>query len=298
MKPKVIVIGSSNTDLVIKTDRFPLPGETLLGGEFFMFPGGKGANQAVAAARLGADVTFVCKLGNDLFGDKALAGFIHEGIHTEYITRDTTHASGVALITVNGQGENTILVASGANYRMSALDLEKMDHFILSIDCILLQLEVPLSVIEYILNKYPDKKIILNPAPAAPLPESWYSSLFFITPNEHEAELLTGIKVYNEHSACEAAVWFRNKGVKNIVITLGSAGAYLHTEKEQVLIPAEKVNAIDSTAAGDIFNGACAVSLASGLPFIDSVKFACKAAALSVTRMGAQSSAPYLAEMY
>lgn len=295
----ILVIGSSNTDLVVKTARFCQPGETILGGEFFMFPGGKGGNQAVAAARLGGNVVFVSKLGNDIFGKNAIAGYEKEGIDTSNIFIDEQVPSGMALITVNDQGENTIVVASGANHSISTNDIAQANQLIAKADIILLQLEIPLAVVGYVMQmaKQQNKKIILNPAPAQMLPDHFFEKLFAITPNETEAEILTGIKVQDEVSAAKAAKVFMDKGVQHVLITLGAKGAYVHAAGYNGMIAAPIVAAVDSTAAGDVFNGALAVALEKKLSWSDAAGFACRAASISVTRMGAQSSAPYLREL-
>jgi ribokinase len=295
----ILVIGSSNTDMVVKTTRFCQPGETILGGEFFMFPGGKGGNQAVAAARLGGAVTFLGKLGNDIFGKNAIAGYEKEGIETKCMMIDEEAPSGVALITVNEQGENTIVVASGANHSISKKEIEGYQFLFADANIILLQLEIPLPVVEHAIDlaKFWETKVILNPAPAQLLPGEIYDNLFAITPNETEAEILTGIKVIDESSAAKAADSFRIKGVQNILITLGAKGAYLLTDSYTGMIAAPVVTAVDSTAAGDVFNGALAVALEQNRPWAEAAEFACRAASISVTRMGAQSSAPSLDEL-
>ncbi len=296
---KIVVIGSSNTDMVVKTNRFPSPGETILGGDFFMFPGGKGANQAVAAARMGGEVTFICKTGNDVFGRKAIEGFKEEGIGTDYITVDETNASGTALILVNEKGENEIVVAPGANNTLSETDILKAEDSIRAADIILLQLEIPVPTILTAAKKGFElgKKVILNPAPASDLPEEIFPCLYLITPNETEAELLTGIKPTDMDSAGLSADRLLDKGVKNVIITMGAAGAYFKNNSTSLFVAATKVKAIDTTAAGDIFNGALAVELSKGHDWKSSIKTACKAATISVTRMGAQASAPFTYEM-
>jgi ribokinase len=295
----ILVVGSSNTDMVIKTERFPLPGETILGGNFFLFPGGKGANQAVAASRLGGDVTFITRVGNDLFGSKAIQHFKDENIQTKYIIKDTVHPSGTALITVDKEGENTIVVAQGANGHLSAQDVTSASAAFRKTDVLLIQLEIPMETVVAAasLAKSHGKKVILNPAPFATLPQAVYEQLFLITPNRSEAEHLTGIRT-NTVSAIEAAAKnLRQKGVPNVLITMGSEGAYLLTATKAESMPARKVQAIDTTAAGDVFNGALAVAIAEGASLEEAVEFANSAAAISVTRMGAQSSAPFRKEL-
>lgn len=295
----ILVIGSSNTDMVVKTKRFPQPGETILGGEFFMFPGGKGANQAVAAARMGGAVTFICKTGNDIFGEQVVEGFKTENINTEYILKHSSAASGVALITVNEKGENEIVVAPGANNQLLADDVLNAAAAIENCNILLLQLEVPVDTVLAAAKKasVTGKKVILNPAPATALPDSLFSSLWLITPNETEAAILTGIQVNNEEDAKQAAQKLLEMGVQNVIITLGAKGAYFQNAESSFTIEADKVTAIDTTAAGDVFNGTLAVALAKGMQWKPAITLACKAASVSVTRMGAQASAPYIYEV-
>lgn len=298
-KTDIIVIGSSNTDMVIKAAKFPIPGETILGGEFFMFPGGKGANQAVAAARLGGKVALVAKIGNDIFGQQALQQFKNEGIEVKHVITDADHPSGVALITVDAKGENTIVVAQGSNGALMPEDLIQATPDIENAQIILVQLEIPIPTVvkATALAKRFGKKAILNPAPAASLPSEIFDGLYLITPNESEAEAIAGIRVTDLNEAKQAAEKIREKGVKNVIITLGSAGAYIQTEDGGKHIGTPKVKAVDSTAAGDIFNGALAVALSEGKNLEYAVTFANAAAALSVTRMGAQASAPFRNEL-
>ena len=228
---RIIVIGSSNTDMVIKSKKLPAPGETILGGTFLMNPGGKGANQAVAAARLGGNVTLVTKIGNDMLGSEAIDLFGNENIDTRYIINDPMNPSGVALIIVDDNGENSIVVAPGSNGTLSAYDI-KEGVFDNKEDVIyLMQLEIPVSTVEFVAQKALSKnnRVILNPAPARPLSNDLLSCIYILTPNETEAELLTGIKVTNSLSAQKASDELHHKGVKNVVITMGSSGAYIST---------------------------------------------------------------------
>jgi len=298
MNNKIVVIGSSNTDLVLKTERFPKPGETILGGDFFVFQGGKGANQAVAAARLGGDVRFICKVGNDTFGQDATNHYTKEGIVTAGILREIIAPTGVALITVNQEGENSIVVATGANALLTCNDIEKTGC-LEDADWLITQLETPLSVVKYLSTYAVDhkKKLILNPAPATQLPNTVYEGLFLITPNETEAELLTGIEVTDAETAKQAATILKERGVQNVIITLGCKGAFFDCDGSEGIVPSFKVMAVDTTAAGDIFNGALVVALAEGKSWQDTITFACKAAAISVTKMGAQTSAPMRDEL-
>jgi ribokinase len=295
---KILVIGSSNTDMVIKTSRFPKPGETILGGEFFMNQGGKGANQAVAVARLKGDVDFICKTGNDLFREQSVALFRDEGINTEWILSDNEKPSGIALIMVDDSGENSIVVASGANGSLTPGDIEKVKEVVFRSDYILMQLEIPLDTVEYVVNlaSSKDNKVILNPAPAADLPQHLLEKIYLITPNRIEAELLSGIKIKDRDTTIEAAKILLDKGLKHVIITLGEKGA-LSYDGEIEWIPGEKVEAADTTGAGDVFNGALTVGLAEGLSMSDAVSFANKAAAISITRFGAIPSIPYRKEL-
>jgi ribokinase len=295
----IIVIGSSNTDMVIKSKRLPSPGETILGGSFLMNPGGKGANQAVAAARLGGKVIFITKTGNDIFGQKAKELFNKENISTDYIVNDENNPSGVALITVDEWGENSIVVASGSNGTLSASEISNEIYTTEKNDIFLMQLEIPLSTVEAVAEKAASSgnRVILNPAPAAVLSDDLLKCLFLITPNATEAEVLTGIKVTDTSTAAKAAMELHRKGVKNVIVTMGGSGAFLSTQSVTKLIPVEPVKAVDTTAAGDVFNGALAVAVSEGKELPDAVVFANKAAGISVTRMGAQASAPYRNEI-
>lgn len=299
MKKHILVIGSANIDMVIKTDNFPDPGETIIGGSFFQSQGGKGANQAVAAARLGGNVNFVARVGNDDFGVQAVNEYKKDQICTDYIKVDNEKHTGVALISVNGEGENKIIVAPGANIGFTAEDIHEIENLILEAEIVLVQLEIPIETIGHILKiaQKSNTKVILNPAPAQNLPEWYYKDLFLITPNKTEVEQLTNLSIDGNDSMLEAANKLKSFGVKNIIITLGSEGAYLLTENFSGLIPATKVKAIDTTGAGDVFNGALAAALTNGKDWESSVRFASDAAAISVTKIGAQDSAPNLQEV-
>ncbi len=296
---KILVIGSSNTDMVIKSSRIPQPGETILGGTFFMNAGGKGANQAVAAARLGGDVSFIAKTGDDIFGKQAIELFRTEGIDVSGIIVDAQYPSGVALITVDANGENCIVVAPGANAALSIADIEAAKEKIESASIILMQLETPVATIERIAEIASSKNriVVLNPAPATALSDELLKKIAVITPNQKEAEMLTGIKVTDKNTAAEAAKILQQKGIATVIITMGAQGAFVFYNDESYLIESIKVNAVDTTAAGDVFNGALVVALANGEEIKEAVEFACKAAAISVTRLGAQASAPYLNEL-
>ena len=298
-QPRIVVIGSSNTDMVIKLERLPKPGETLLGGEFVTAAGGKGANQAVGAARAGGRVSFVARVGSDLLGHQAIAGFRRDRIDVRSVVRDPAAPSGVALIFVARDGENAIAVAGGANGRLSRADLRQAAATIRQADIVLLQLETPLATVQAAATMAATAgvRVILNPAPAQPLPDALLRRLTLITPNETEAQVLTGIEVTDEASAALAASKLHDRGVPAVIITLGARGAFVSTAGTSALVPGFKVKPVDTVAAGDIFNGALAVALGEGKPLLEAVRFANAAAAISVTRMGAQPSAPSRAEI-
>jgi len=296
---RIIVIGSSNTDMVIKTEKLPAPGETILGGKFLMNPGGKGANQSVAASRLGGKVTFISKRGNDLFGNQAVGLLMREGVDIQYIVKDPDLPSGVALITVDSAGENSIVVAPGSNGNLLKEDIPSVIFDTGKFEILLLQLEIPIDTVEYsaVIASEHGIKVILNPAPARKLSDNLLKNTWLITPNETEAETITGVIITDIPSAERTAELIQERGVKNVIITLGEAGAYIKSENYTGLIPGIKVKPVDTTAAGDVFNGALAVAISEGSDLKDAVIFANEAAAISVTRMGAQASAPYRNEI-
>ena len=295
---KIIVVGSANTDMVVKAKTLPLPGETILGGEFFMNAGGKGANQAVAAARLGGDVLLVAKVGDDIFGKQTIEGLQKEKINTSFIFIDKTAPSGTALINVNAQGENCIVVAPGANANLLPADIAKVKGMEAA-QILLMQLEIPIATIEQVAKnaKQNHQKMIINPAPAQKLSDELLNGLFLLTPNETEASILTGIHVVDEVTAVEAANIFLTKGVQNVIITLGKQGAYFQNNEEHFLVAAPIVQALDTTAAGDTFSGAIAVAITEDKSWKQAIEFAVKAASIAVTRLGAQASVPYRNEI-
>ena len=300
---KIIVVGSANTDMVVKSKKLPMPGETLLGGTFFMNAGGKGANQAVAAARLGGNVALVAKVGNDIFGKQTIEGLKKENINTEYVFVDETTPSGTAIIMVNEEGENCIVVAPGANAKLLPADIKAVES-IGEATIVLMQLEIPITTIAEVVKiaKTNQQRVIINPAPAQELDDALLNGLFLITPNETEASFLTGVSVVDEATASQAAAVFLSKGVQNVIITLGSEGAYFKNNKLQLKVDAPTVKALDTTAAGDTFSGALAVALTEesdleNISWETAIKFAVKAASISVTRLGAQASVPYRKEI-
>lgn len=299
MKPPLVVVGSSNTDMILRLDRLPRPGETRLGGAFALAAGGKGANQAVAAARAGGRVTFVACVGRDLFGNQALAGFRRDGLDTRWVRRDRTAPSGVALIFVARNGENCIAVASGANAHLTPADVHRARAAITRAAAVLLQLESPLPTVQVAaaLAHGAGVRVMLNPAPARPLPDALLRRVTWLTPNETEAEALTGVPVRGERAAARAAERLLARGVEAVILTLGKRGAFVAAGELRQRVPGFRVRAVDTVAAGDVFNGALAVALGEGRPLLEAVRFANAAAALSVTRPGAQPSAPRRAEI-
>ena len=293
MSKKIVVIGSSNVDLIIKGDKIPKQGETVLGGTFYKAAGGKGANQAVAASRAGGEVSFISCVGNE-YGDESIEGFRKDGINVDYVKKDPDVATGIALILVDKNGENSISVASGANLSLTVSDIQKAQQIIKDADVLLMQLEIPIEVIEEAarIASSVGVKTILNPAPAQPISDELLKCVSILTPNESETELLTGMEVKNETDAIKAASIILEKGVEVIIITLGSKGALLATKDETRIISGHKVKAKDTTAAGDVFNGALAIAIAENKSIDEAIRFANAAAAVSVTRMGAQPSAP------
>jgi ribokinase len=291
---RLVVIGSSNIDMVVKTDLIPKAGETRLGGEFVMVPGGKGANQAVCAAKLGADVKLVARVGDDVFGERSLENFRSVGIDTTFVTKDSQHPSGVALIAVDSRGENAIVVAPGANSALSPDDVDAAKDAISEADAVVLQLEIPQETVDHAIRlaRSLGRRIILNPAPVRPISKEILSDVDVLTPNEHEAAALLDGAVVTASEAATAARELLRMGVGSVVITLGSQGSYAVGLDGAGFVPPVKVQAMDTTAAGDAFTASLACGLAEGRSIMEAAKFATRVAAISVTRMGAQSSMP------
>lgn len=290
----IVVVGSSNTDLIVRAERLPRPGETVLGGEFFTAAGGKGANQAVAAARLGVATTLVARLGADAYGQAALTNFQQDGVNVRYIKLDEGAPSGVALIVVDVAGHNLITVAPGANARLTPEDVEAARLAFSEAHVLLLQLETPLETVLAAarLGRALGLTVILNPAPAQALPPEIYTLVDILTPNETEAQVLTG-ENEPEKAAQRLLAW----GVKTVIITLGSAGALYAIPNQIERVPSFSVPVVDTTAAGDAFNGGLAVALALGEALPAALRFANAVAALAVTKAGAQPSLPSAASV-
>ena len=293
---RLVVVGSSNTDMIVRTDHLPRPGETVMGGDLVTAAGGKGANQAVAAARLGASVTFVARVGQDVFGQQAVDNFHREGLDIRYLVQDPGAPSGVALIVVGPGGQNIIAVAPGANLRLTPADVQAAASAFVGARAVLLQLEMPIETVLAAAQagRAAGAIVILNPAPAPtqPLPEALYPAVDILTPNETEAALLSG-----EPAPEAAAAVFLRRGVGTVIITLGAEGTLVATPSDVRRVPGFRVEAVDSTAAGDAFNGALGVALGRGESLEAAVRYAQAAAALSVTRLGAQPSLPTAAEV-
>ena len=293
----IVVLGSTNTDMVISGAKIPVPGETVCGGAFMMNPGGKGANQAVAVARLAAkkrQCTFIAKVGDDLFGRETAVRLAKDGIDARLVV-DRKNASGTALILVDGKGQNCISVALGANGTLLPKDVKTFTKEIQGAEALLMQLETPIETVLWAAQTARARKVpvILNPAPATKFPKELYRCLDWITPNETEAELLTGVKVTDLESAQKAEKILKRRGVANVVITLGSKGCYAAGK----IHPCVKVKAVDTVAAGDTFNGAFVVALTEGKDIDTAIAFAQKASAIAVTRPGAQASVPFRKEV-
>ncbi|MBN1261591.1 MAG: ribokinase [Anaerolineae bacterium] len=298
-RPKITVVGSFNTDLVVRTPRMPIKGETILGGPYHTGPGGKGANQAVAAARLDAAVTMVVKLGLDDLGDKAEANLRNEGIDPGYILRTDASHTGVAFIIVDDEGENMIVVAAGVNELLTPEDVDAAREAIESADILLVELESPMETVERAVHIAHEAgvTVLLNPAPGQPLSDALLKQVDVLTPNETEAEIITGRRITNLAEAEDAARKLLATGVGVVIITLGANGALIVDHEQVQHVPGQKVDVVDTTGAGDAFNGALAVALAEGMPLGTAVAFANAAAALQVTKVGTAPAMPYRHEV-
>ncbi len=296
---KIVVIGSTNVDFLIKTEKLPAFGETVTGGVFFQNYGGKGANQAVGAARAGGKVTFVTCLGEDLYADNLLENFKKDGIETSFIFRDRDEATGSALIMLDKDGNNYLSVASGANYKLTPDHIDQALNSITEAEMIVMQMEIPFDTIKYVfeLAAKHNKKVLFNLAPAKPFDVGVLKKTYAFVVNEVEASMVTGLKVETDDEIMTAARELLKLGCKTAIITLGSRGSYVASDDFTGFVPAFKVKAVDTTAAGDVYCGSLAVALVEGKSLTDAVKFAGAASAISVTRLGAQPSAPLRKEI-
>lgn len=298
---KIVIVGSSNTDMSVRADHLPKPGETIIGGKFLMNHGGKGANQAVAVARLGGEAVFVCKVGDDMFGNNTLEMLQKEGINTSYLSKSKDAPSGIALISVDLKGENSIVVASGANACLSEEDVQDAESEIKAASIVLMQMETPLPTLicaAEIAKKH-GTTVVLNPAPAPkePIPDALLKNVDILIPNATEAQMISGIEITDDASAKKSIAAIMSRGVKTVIVTIGSKGAVTLQDGELVKVPAFSVQSVDATAAGDTFCGALCVSLCKNNSLKDAILYANKASSISVTRMGAQASIPYEKEV-
>ncbi|MGL5345792.1 MAG: ribokinase [Peptostreptococcaceae bacterium] len=295
---KICVIGSLNMDLVVKVDTMPKGGQTIIGSDFKEVPGGKGANQAVAMARLGGNVAMIGKVGNDGFGQTLINALKNDNVDTKYIGVENG-PTGVALITVDKNAENSIVVAPGANFKVLENDIDNNIEAIQNSDIVVVQLETPLQTIKYALNKAKEagKYTILNPAPAVALEDEIIANVDLLTPNETELEILSGVEINNEDDIKRAAQIMIDKGVKELIVTLGSKGSLYINKEKAMFKPAYKVEAVDTTAAGDSYTGALSVAFANNKNVEEAMDFASKVGALSVMKEGAQSSLPMLVDV-
>lgn len=299
MKKKLVVLGSVNADHVLSVPRFPKPGETLTGSDYHIAYGGKGANQAVAAGRAGANITFIACVGDDDIGARMKSQFAADGIDTQAVMAVAGSSTGVAMIQVSADGENSIAISAGANAELTPERLHLHESLIVDADVLLMQLESPIPTVIAAaqIARQAGTKVILNPAPAQPLPDALLQQVDVITPNETEAEMLTGIAVNNEADAQRAADKLHAYGIGTVLITLGAKGVWLSEQGNGELLPGFRVQAVDTTAAGDTFNGAWVTAELDGLPTRQAIRFAHAAAAISVTRAGAQPSIPWKADV-
>ncbi len=298
-RSKVLVVGSANMDMVVRCGRFPHPGETIFGSGFATFPGGKGANQAVCCAKLGGEVEFLGRMGRDVFCERLSENMKREGVGLEHLLIDPMEPTGTALITVDEAGQNEIIVVPGSNMKLRPEDVVTHRSAFDDAAIVLLQLEIPLDTVMQAATLARQKAaiVVLNPAPACALPEELFRVIDYITPNDSEAELLSGIPVTDPDSAEQAAKVLLGRGVRNVIVTMGSAGCILVSCTQVRRFPARRVKAVDTTAAGDAFNGALASSLATGSPLEEAIVFANAVAAFAVTKPGAQSSMPTKKEL-
>ncbi len=297
--PTIAVVGSYVTDLMCRTPKMPIPGETVFAGPFKMGPGGKGSNQAVAARRAGADVALLTKLGRDALGEFALKSIADEGIHTDFIRFDDKLATGAALIIVDSSGQNMIAVSTEACENLSAQEVKAAEARIARSDVLLTQFEGSLEAIAEAIKiaRQAGVRIVLNPAPARQVDLSLLQGTYVVTPNETEAESLSGVKVVDKASALEAARKIHAMGPENVIITMGEAGALVYDGDTPTMIPSVRVQVIDTTGAGDAFSGGLATAIAEGRSILEAVKFAVCTAALSVTKVGTAPSMPYRSEI-
>lgn len=294
IKDGILVVGSTNMDMVVTTEQLPRPGETILGKKFQTFPGGKGANQAVGVAKLGKKTFFITKMGNDEFKNRLIENLTINGVDTNNILIDENDGTGIAVISVDSHGENEIIVVPGSNMKLTPYDIVLRTNIFEMAEILLTQLEIPLDTILTAVNlaKLNNMLIILNPAPARQLPDELLSQIDFITPNEIELEILTGMPISDNQSVIEAARILLDKGVGNVVVTMGDKGSFLISKEKVEKFEAAKVVAIDTTAAGDAFNAGLAYALSKKYLLPAAIKFANTTAAVAVTRIGAQSSMP------
>ena len=292
--PTILIVGSANMDMVVSLERFAKPGETVLADTFGMYPGGKGANQAVACAKLGGDARLMCKMGRDVFRDKLRSSLERDGVDLQYLLTDKEASTGIALIAVDGDGQNQIVVVSGSNMTLTSDELETYAAAFDEADVVLLQLEIPVKTVMRAAELAQDRgaTVVLNPAPAQELPPSLLRRVDFLTPNESEAEVLAGMRVSTPDEAVVAGEFLLDRGVGRVLITMGEQGAVLVTREFNDHFPAARVDAVDTTAAGDAFSGALALAIGRGQSLDEAIPFASRVAAYSVTRRGAQVSMP------
>jgi ribokinase len=295
----ISVVGSANIDMTATVQDFPKPGETLVGGDFNTFFGGKGANQAVAASRLGGDVSFIGKVGNDSFGDEIIENFQEEKINISALSKNSNETTGVALIFVDKSGENEIVIIPGANQSVTKEYVGRNESIVSEADVAVAQLEVPMDAVTTAasISKRSRTKFILDPAPAQEIPDDLLDNLFLITPNQSETESLTGITPDSRGSAKKAAQTLHDRGVINVIITLGNQGAFLSSDAETFVSRSPEVQAKDTTGAGDVFNGALSVALCRNYGWKRAIGFACEAASQSVLKDGAQESIPHMSDV-